>query len=76
MRLAEKYGYDPHVWHDNVEIMMLNKSKPKYYRDPVVKSGYCNGLQPVVYVDKIMEYYANYKAFYQKRDLNKTIGSL
>lgn len=76
MRLAEKYGYDPHVWHDNVETMMLNKSKPKYYRDPVVKSGYCNGLQPVVYVDKIMEYYANYKAFYQTRDLSKSISSL
>lgn len=76
MRLAEKYGYDPYVWHDNVETMILNKSKPKYYRDPVVKSGYCNGIQPVVYVDKIMEYYANYKAFYRTRDMSKMVSSL
>ena len=63
MRLAEKYGLDPHIWKDNVEVMLLNKSQPKYYRDPVVKSGYCNGIQPVVYVNKIMDYYAYYRAF-------------
>jgi membrane-bound lytic murein transglycosylase F len=76
MRLAEKYGYDKNIWHDNVEEMMLKKSEPKYYRDPVVQSGYCNGLQPVVYVDRIMEYYAYYKAFYQNRDIGNAISSV
>lgn len=63
MKLAEKYGLNPHVWHGNVEVMLRNKSQPKYYRDPVVKSGYCNGIQPVVYVQRVMRYYANYRAF-------------
>ncbi len=76
MRLAEKYGLDPHVWHDNVEEMLLKKSQPKYYRDPVVKSGYCNGLQPVVYVRKIDEYYAQYKAFYNSQELGTSLTGL
>ena len=63
MRLAEKYGLNPHLWKDNVEVMLLKKSQPKYYRDPVVKSGYCNGIQPVVYVKKILDYHAYYRAF-------------
>ena len=63
MYLAEKYGLDPQVWKGNVEVMLANKSKPKYYRDPVVKRGYCNGVQPVDYVKRVMNYYAFYKAF-------------
>ena len=63
MRLAEKYGLNPHIWKDNVEVMLRNKSQPKYYTDEVVKYGYCNGIQPVVYVSKIMDYYAYYRAF-------------
>jgi membrane-bound lytic murein transglycosylase F len=63
MRLAEKNGLDPHVWFDNVELMMLKKSEPAYYRDPVVKHGYVNGIQPVQYVTRILSYYSFYKAF-------------
>jgi membrane-bound lytic murein transglycosylase F len=63
MRLAEKHGLNPNLWFDNVELMMLKKSEPKYYRDPVVKSGYCNGIQVVVYVNKVLDYYQKYQEF-------------
>lgn len=63
MRLAEKNGLDPYMWNDNVETMLLNKSKPAYYRDPVVRHGYCRGKEPVFYVKDIYKYYEYYKAF-------------
>ncbi len=61
MRLAEKYGKDPTVWDDNVDYYLLNKSKPKYYNDPVVKYGYCRGEEPYHYVIDILERYEHYK---------------
>ncbi len=55
--LAEKYGYDPQKWDDNVEKAMLMKMNKKYYRDPVVKFGYSRGRETVDYVDRIWSYY-------------------
>lgn len=57
IRLAEKHGYDPQVWDDNVEKAMLMKMNKKYYRDPVVKYGYSRGRETVDYVKKIYAYY-------------------
>ena len=67
MYLAEKYGLNPQKWHGNVEVMLKNKSQPEFYRDPVVKRGYCNGIQPVEYVNKVFGYYAFYKAFDERK---------
>jgi membrane-bound lytic murein transglycosylase F len=61
MRLAEKYGKDPSKWEGNVDFFLLNKSKPKYYNDPVVKYGYCRGEEPYYYVNDILERYEHYK---------------
>ncbi|NPA35273.1 MAG: transporter substrate-binding domain-containing protein [Chlorobi bacterium] len=61
MRLAEKYGKDPAKWDGNVDFFLLNKSKPKYYNDPVVKFGYCRGEEPYYYVNDILERYEHYK---------------
>jgi membrane-bound lytic murein transglycosylase F len=58
--LARKNGLDPNVWDDNVEKMILAKSYPKYYRDPVCKHGYCRGKETSQYVDNIMTYYEHY----------------
>ncbi len=66
VRLAEKYGLDPNKWDDNVAQMLINKSKPKYYNDPVVKHGYCRGREPVNYVSSIFEHYELYKSAMQK----------
>lgn len=61
MRLAEKNGKNPLVWEDNVDFYLLNKSKPDFYNDPVVKYGYCRGEEPYHYVIDILERYNHYK---------------
>ena len=60
-RLAEKYGADPNVWEDNVELWLLNKSQPNYYRDPVVKYGYARGIETYNYVKQVIDRYEHYK---------------
>ncbi len=60
-RLAEKYGRDPNVWRGNVDYFLLNKSDPKYYRDPVVRHGYARGSEPYHYVTEILERFRHYK---------------
>jgi len=78
MRLAEKYNLDPHVWDENVETMLFNKSKPKYYRDAVVRHGYCRGQEPVRYVKDILTYYEYYKAYTNENeeDVEKEMAAL
>ncbi len=61
--LAKKYGANPNVWDDNVERYLLNKSKPKYYNDEVVKNGYCNGRETVNYVKDVIQRYQSYSQF-------------
>lgn len=58
-RLAKKYGEDPQKW-EVVSKFLLRKSKPKYYNDPVVKFGYCKGIEPVNYVEVIFDLYEKY----------------
>ncbi len=59
--LANKHGKSPVVWDDNVEFMMLQKSNPRYFRDPVVTAGYCRCEGPVVYVKQVLARYDEYK---------------
>ena len=65
-RLAKKYGKDPNIWEDNVDFYLLNKSKEKYFNDPVVKVGYCRGEEPFNYVRQILSRYNHYKNFVPK----------
>jgi membrane-bound lytic murein transglycosylase F len=60
-KLAEKYGRDPNIWYDNVDFMILQKSNPLVYNDPVVKCGYCRGQEPYNYVKEILHRYSFYK---------------
>lgn len=60
-RLAEKYNKDPNIWQDNVDYYLLNKSKPRFYRDSVVRYGYCRGEEPFNFVNEILERYEHYK---------------
>ncbi len=62
-RLAVKYEANFNVWDDNVEFYLLQKSKPKYYNDEVVRNGYCRGIETVKYVKEIFERYEHYKKF-------------
>jgi membrane-bound lytic murein transglycosylase F len=58
--LARKYGKDFHKWED-VEVYMLLKSNPKYYRDVIAVAGYCRCDGPVIYVKEVLHRYEEYK---------------
>lgn len=60
-RLAEKDGKNPDIWENNVDEYILKKSKPQYYKDPVVKYGYCRGSETYNYVIEIMDRFEHYK---------------
>lgn len=59
--LALKYGKDPNSWYNNVEYMILQKSNPMIYNDPIVKCGYCRGQETFLYVREILNRYRHYK---------------
>lgn len=61
MALAEKYGKDKHVWHDNVEKFILLKSNEEYFTDPVCKNGYFRGIETFNFVRDITSRYEQYK---------------
>jgi membrane-bound lytic murein transglycosylase F len=58
--LADKFNKNPNLWDDNVSHFMKLKSTPEYYRDEVVKFGYCRGSEPVRYVKDILQTYGHY----------------
>lgn len=62
-RLAEKHDLNPNTWSENVEKMILLKSNPEYYRDEVVRHGYCRGREPYNYVRNIFKNYEHYRNF-------------
>jgi membrane-bound lytic murein transglycosylase F len=61
-RLTEKYGGNPVRW-DDVSYWLLQKSTQQYSADPVVKFGFCRGIEPVNYVNLILERFDHYKQF-------------
>ncbi len=60
VRLTKKYGKDTTLWEGNVADFLLLKSESKYYKDDVVKFGYCHCKEPVLYVEEIMKLYQHY----------------
>ena len=61
-RLAAKHGDDDTRWED-VAGWLIQKSKRAVYTDPVVRHGFCRGLEPVTYVARVLERYAHYRHF-------------
>lgn len=61
MRLAQKYAANPLLWDGHTAEYMAKKSKPKFYNDPVVQSGYCRGESVVAYVNKVLYRYGHYR---------------
>ncbi|HEV2147539.1 MAG TPA: transporter substrate-binding domain-containing protein [Longimicrobiaceae bacterium] len=61
-RLTEKNGGDPQSWED-VSKWLLQKSKREVYTDPVVKHGFSRGLEPVLYVARVLERFEHYRQF-------------
>ncbi|MEM9337513.1 MAG: transporter substrate-binding domain-containing protein [Bacteroidota bacterium] len=68
VRLTKKYDGNPKKWVD-VKEFLLKKSYSAYYDDPVVEFGYCRGIEPVKYVEAILESYLNYKILFPKGDV-------
>ncbi len=67
-KLADKYNKNPTLWED-VGYYLLHKSEPKYYKDEVVKHGYCKGYIAFKYVNEIMNRYEHYKNMMQENSL-------
>src|SRR5438132_9855937 len=65
-RLTGKYGGNPQSWED-VSYWLLQESTQQYSADPVVKFGFCRGLEPLNYVTHILERYDRYKQFLARR---------
>ena len=62
MKLAEKNGFDPGKWDNNVALFLERKSDPEYYDDPVVDHGLLRqGVAVNRYVDEILSRYEHYK---------------
>ncbi len=59
------------LWED-VSYWLLQKSKKKYYRDPVVRYGYARGMEPVLYVSRILDRFEHYKEFVPADDSVET----
>src|SRR5882672_3479228 len=68
-RLTEKYGGNPQVW-DDVSYWLLQESTQEYSTDPVVKFGFCRGLEPVNYVSHILDRFNRYKQFVVRRHVS------
>ena len=72
-RLTEKYGGNSQSWED-VSYWLLQESTQQYSTDPVVKFGFCRGLEPVNYVSHILERYDRYKQFVVQRHRTKQLS--
>ncbi|MCH6235271.1 transglycosylase SLT domain-containing protein [Cognataquiflexum rubidum] len=62
--LALKYGGNTKSW-ENVSHYLALKSDPKYFKDPVVKSGYAKGHLAVAYVEDVLTMYDSYRVLIQ-----------
>ncbi len=65
-RLTDRYGGNSQVWED-VSYWLLQESTQEYSTDPVVKFGFCRGLEPVNYVSHILDRFNRYKQFVVRR---------
>ena len=59
-RLAEKYGKNPLVWENNVDLYLEKKMEEKYFKDEVVRWGYCRGDEATRFVRNVTNNYKQY----------------
>src|SRR5712671_2188490 len=70
-RLTDRYGGNSQVW-DDVSYWLLQESTQEYSTDPVVKFGFCRGLEPVNYVSHILDRFNRYKQFVVRRHVTES----
>jgi membrane-bound lytic murein transglycosylase F len=63
-KLTRKYGKNTQTWNNVAHFLNL-KSDPKFYRDPMVKSGFAKGHIAVNYVRDILNLFESYKVLVQ-----------
>ena len=61
--LAKKNSQDPSRW-SVIEFWLQQKTKSKFYRDPVVKYGYCNPKYVKIFVRQVIDRYQQYCNLY------------
>ncbi len=66
-KLTKKYDRDETHW-DTVAEYLLKKSNENYFKDPVVKYGYCRCTEPVEYVESIFSLYEHYSTLLSKEN--------
>jgi membrane-bound lytic murein transglycosylase F len=59
--LAAKHHKNPQVWKENVDVYIRAKSKPEFYHDPIVKSGFFLGEETYSFVLEVIERYEHYR---------------
>lgn len=59
-RLALKYGRNPQNWQEVGHFLKL-KTKPEFYKDPVVRSGFAKGHVTFEYVEEVLLLYDSYR---------------
>ena len=77
VRLAEKFNSDASQWKNVARFLEL-KAQPEYYKDPVVRHGYCRGSEPVEYVRSIIslwEHYSNSPVALRKTIFSSNLAS-
>lgn len=60
--LADSLGFDPTLWHENVERCLQLKADPNYYKLPYIRLGRFNGKITSVYIQEVMGYYEAFKS--------------
>lgn len=60
-RLAKKHGKNSHIWENNVDYYLRNKSSETYFKDPVVKWGYARGEEAYNFVNRVTGNYEHYR---------------
>ncbi len=63
-RLTLKFGKNTQSW-EQVSSFLELKSDPKYYNDPVVRSGFAKGHLAVNYVKDVLSIFQSYKSLVQ-----------
>ena len=59
--MADSLGYNPTLWHDNVEICLQLKADPDYYSLPYVRLGRFNGKVTSAYIREVLSYQVAFK---------------
>lgn len=61
MRLAEKHGYDKHIWNGSVDSFLVKKSLPEFYTDTLCRNGeFKDWKQTLSFVNKVHRHWQRF----------------